>query len=96
MNKRKAFTLGEIVRRCGGELIGDPALKIARVAALDSATAADLSFVAQARYLPQIENSAAAAFILHADARDATTRIAATQKKFVQPVDFVRLRSSPS
>ena len=74
LNKRKAFTLGEIVRRCGGELLGDPALKIARVAALESATAADLSFVAQARYLPQIASSAAAALILHTDARDATTR----------------------
>ena len=72
MKKRKAYTLAEIVRRCGGELIGEPGVKIKQVASLESAASGDICFVAQARYIPQLEKSAASAVILGADSRDAT------------------------
>lgn len=73
MTRRKPCTLGEIATRFGGELIGDGNIPIHRVATLESAGAGDISFVAHARYLPQLKQTGAAAVVLGPDGRDATT-----------------------
>jgi UDP-3-O-[3-hydroxymyristoyl] glucosamine N-acyltransferase len=73
LEKRKTFTLGQIVSRLGGELIGNSAIRIRQIAALEAAAAGEITFVAQARYLPQLEQTNASAVILALAARDATS-----------------------
>jgi UDP-3-O-[3-hydroxymyristoyl] glucosamine N-acyltransferase len=73
LEKRKTLTLGQIVSRLGGELIGNPAIRIRQIAALEAAAAGEITFVAQARYLPQLEQTNASAVILALAARDATS-----------------------
>lgn len=57
-------SLGSIVEALGGELIGDPALAIDRLAPLASAVAGELAFVAQPRYANQISSTQASALIV--------------------------------
>ncbi|HEY9024144.1 MAG TPA: UDP-3-O-(3-hydroxymyristoyl)glucosamine N-acyltransferase [Burkholderiaceae bacterium] len=56
--------LGEIVAALGGELRGDPALTIARIAPLETAGGDAITFVAQARLQKALEASTAAAIVL--------------------------------
>jgi UDP-3-O-[3-hydroxymyristoyl] glucosamine N-acyltransferase len=56
--------LGAIVDALGGELLGDSRLDIQRLAPLATASASELSFVAQARYASQIQTTAAGALIV--------------------------------
>jgi UDP-3-O-[3-hydroxymyristoyl] glucosamine N-acyltransferase len=56
--------LGEIVAALGGELRGDPAQAIARIAPLEGAGADAITFIAQSRLKPQLAASAAAAVVL--------------------------------
>ena len=72
LTKRKSYKLDEIVGQFGGELIGDPAVRVTQVAALESALETDITFVAQPRFLPQLDRTRAAAVILGPAARDAT------------------------
>jgi hypothetical protein len=46
-------TLGELAKVLELELRGDPARSIASLAALESATAGDLSFVSEKKHLPK-------------------------------------------
>jgi len=68
-----AVTLTELVARFGGELLGDGSVTIRQVAPLGQAQDDEIGFVSQARYLAQLAGTRAAAVILPADARDATT-----------------------
>lgn len=65
-------TLAELVARFGGELVGDGARRIVQVAPLDRATADEIGFVAQSKYLAQLAGTRAGAVILPPDARDAS------------------------
>ncbi len=56
--------LGEIVAALGGELRGDPAHEIARIAPLETAGGDAITFVAQARLRPLLEASAAGAIVV--------------------------------
>lgn len=56
--------LGEIVAALGGELRGDPAHEIARIAPLETAGGDAITFVAQARLHKALEASAAGAVVL--------------------------------
>lgn len=67
-----SYTLAEIVERLGGELRGDGAITIRQVAALDTAGADEIGFIAQRKYLSQLSDTHAAAVILPVDAEDAT------------------------
>ena len=73
LTKRKLFKLGDIVRQLGGELIGDPHVRIHQVATLESARSTDIAFLAQSRYLPQLSQTRAAAVILGPEAREASS-----------------------
>jgi UDP-3-O-[3-hydroxymyristoyl] glucosamine N-acyltransferase len=66
-----ALTLAELVDRLGGELLGDGTRIIRQIAPLDRATADEIGFVAQAKYLAQLAGTGAGAVILPPDARDA-------------------------
>ncbi len=58
------LSLGEIVRRLGGELRGDPALRIDQAAPLDRALPEHISFLANPRYRSQLQATRAGAVIL--------------------------------
>ena len=67
------FALGEITASLGGELIGDPALRIARIGPLEGATPSTLSFLANERYRSQLGASQAACVIVRPALREAAT-----------------------
>ena len=72
MSKRKSFRLGELVKRLGGELIGDADVRIHQVATLESAGPTDITFLTQSRFLPQLGRTQAGAVILGPETRDAS------------------------
>ncbi|MBN8441766.1 MAG: UDP-3-O-(3-hydroxymyristoyl)glucosamine N-acyltransferase [Thauera sp.] len=67
------FRLDELVARLGGDLVGDGALQVRRVATLDQAGEGDLAFLANPKYLSRLKTSQAAAVIVGHKARDAVT-----------------------
>lgn len=67
------YSLREIVERFGGELVGDPDVRVSRVATLESAGPEAIAFLANPRYLRQVAGSRAAAVIVAPAARDATS-----------------------
>ncbi|NRF68578.1 UDP-3-O-(3-hydroxymyristoyl)glucosamine N-acyltransferase [Aquincola sp. S2] len=64
-------TLAEIVAALGGELFGDATLPISRLAPLDRADPAALSFLANPRYAAQLATTQAAAVIVAPALREA-------------------------
>lgn len=67
---RPVLSLGQIVERFGGELVGDPSVEVDQVATLESATGTQISFYTHGRYRPQLERTRAAAVIVSRDAAD--------------------------
>lgn len=67
-----AVTLAALIARFGGELVGDGTRSVQQVAPLERATADEIAFVSQAKYLSQLAGTRAGAVILPVDARDAT------------------------
>jgi UDP-3-O-[3-hydroxymyristoyl] glucosamine N-acyltransferase len=59
--------LADIVKALGGELRGDPALEVDRIASLASAVPGSISFVAQAKFKSQLQVSLASCVVLRAD-----------------------------
>ncbi len=68
------YRLDELVARLGGELIGDGATSVRRVATLDRAGPEDIAFLANPRYASSLASSAAAAVIVAPAAREGTSR----------------------
>lgn len=66
-----ALSLAEIVAALGGELHGDPALQIGRLAALDRAGPGDLSFLSNPKYQQQLGGSRAGCVIVGPAMREA-------------------------
>lgn len=71
-NATNTICLGELVRRLGGELIGDPEFRIARVATFGSAGPDTIGFLANERYLNELESVRDGAMIVGLQHRDAT------------------------
>ena len=69
---RKSITLREIVKKFGGELVGNPDTRVSQVATLESAQPDELSFLAQAKYLAQLRATRAGAVVVGPEGRDAT------------------------
>jgi UDP-3-O-[3-hydroxymyristoyl] glucosamine N-acyltransferase len=65
------FALGEIATRLGGELIGDPGLRISRIGPLEGATPSTLSFLANDRYRAQLATTQAGCVVVAPAARAA-------------------------
>ena len=63
--------LGELATLLGGELIGEAATEVTRISGLESADAQSISFLAQARYQPQLKATAAACVIVAPAMREA-------------------------
>jgi UDP-3-O-[3-hydroxymyristoyl] glucosamine N-acyltransferase len=57
-------TLGELVERFGGQLVGRPEIEVAAIASLERAGATDISFLANSKFRAQASQSRAAALIL--------------------------------
>ncbi len=58
------YELAELARRLGGEVVGDPATRVAAVRPLAAAGPEDLSFLTQARYRDEAVRSRAAAILV--------------------------------
>jgi len=86
-----ALRLGAIIEALGGELQGDPALSIARLAPLQTARADALSFLSHPKYRKELAASRAACVIVSPAMRDA----AAARGAFIVTADpylyFARL-----
>ncbi|KNH10189.1 UDP-3-O-[3-hydroxymyristoyl] glucosamine N-acyltransferase [Candidatus Burkholderia brachyanthoides] len=59
-----AITLDDLVKRFGGEVVGDRAHRVEALAPLDKAGPAQLAFLANQKYLPQLETTAAGAVLI--------------------------------
>lgn len=71
--RSRGYTLGEIVHRLGGEVVGNATLRVSRLAPLATAGKGDLAVLAQGRLLPELAATGAAAVILGPEMRDATS-----------------------
>lgn len=71
-SERKSFSLREVVEILGGEIIGNPEVRIRQVSTLENAGPDAIAFLANERYQQQLENTRAAAVIIHSAQRDAT------------------------
>jgi UDP-3-O-[3-hydroxymyristoyl] glucosamine N-acyltransferase len=65
--------LRDIIERLGGELIGDPATRIASIDPLESAGPASIAFLANPLYAKQLATTAAACVVVAPGFRDAAT-----------------------
>lgn len=68
------FRLEELVARLGGELVGDPATVVRRVATLDQAGEGDLAFLANPKYQSRLRDCRASAVIVAPAARALSDR----------------------
>lgn len=62
---------GELVEQLGGELLGDPALVLRRIAGLESADAESISFLANPKLEPLLQATRAGCLIVRGALRDA-------------------------
>jgi len=62
-----AFTLEEIARRFGGDVIGDRTHRVSNLAPLDQAGPEHLAFLANPKYLSQVDTTEAGAVLINAD-----------------------------
>ncbi|MDR3299404.1 MAG: UDP-3-O-(3-hydroxymyristoyl)glucosamine N-acyltransferase [Candidatus Accumulibacter sp.] len=73
MAKHKGLRLGEIVAQLGGQLEGDASIVVAQVAALASAEAGQIAFLANPKYRRQLGSTRASAVIVPPQFADATS-----------------------
>ncbi|MFN7086180.1 MAG: UDP-3-O-(3-hydroxymyristoyl)glucosamine N-acyltransferase [Burkholderiales bacterium] len=71
-NEQKSYSLREIAERFGGEIIGDPEIRIRQVATLEKAGPDTIAFLANERYRHQLDGTRAAAVIVADAMRNAT------------------------
>jgi UDP-3-O-[3-hydroxymyristoyl] glucosamine N-acyltransferase len=58
------ITLAELVKRFGGDIVGDAAHRVASLAPLDKADSGQLAFLANQKYLPQVDTTRAGAVLI--------------------------------
>jgi UDP-3-O-[3-hydroxymyristoyl] glucosamine N-acyltransferase len=84
------FTLQELAAMSGGELVGDPGLKITGAASLVEATAGEISFFANRKYVGLLRKTCASAVFIPPDFAEpisaAQIRVANPTKAFEQVV----------
>jgi UDP-3-O-[3-hydroxymyristoyl] glucosamine N-acyltransferase len=74
------FTLQELAKMCGGELVGDPSLQITGAASLAEATPGEISFFANRKYIGLLRKTCASAVFVPPD--------------FVEPINAAQIRVS--
>jgi UDP-3-O-[3-hydroxymyristoyl] glucosamine N-acyltransferase len=84
-------SLGELARLLDGELIGDPARVVSRIAPLETADADSIGFLAHPRYVAQLQTTAAGCVIVSAANRDAAAARGAALVCAEPYVAFARL-----
>jgi UDP-3-O-[3-hydroxymyristoyl] glucosamine N-acyltransferase len=84
-------SLGALVGRLGGELLGDPDVMVRQIATLEKAGDGDLAFLANPKYRQALETSRAAAFILAPKAVSLTDR-----PRISRPIPISILPGRPS
>jgi UDP-3-O-[3-hydroxymyristoyl] glucosamine N-acyltransferase len=62
-----AFTLEDIVKRFGGEVVGEGSQRVGSLAPLDQAGPDQLAFLANPKYLSQVETTRAGAVLINVD-----------------------------
>jgi UDP-3-O-[3-hydroxymyristoyl] glucosamine N-acyltransferase len=67
------YSLAELTQRLGGEVLGDPQVRVSQVATLTSAGPAHISFLTNPKYRFQLRTTAAAAVVVGTIDRDATS-----------------------
>ncbi|MEW6313236.1 MAG: UDP-3-O-(3-hydroxymyristoyl)glucosamine N-acyltransferase [Pseudomonadota bacterium] len=72
MSECRSYSLAELAARFGGEVVGDGAVAVQRVATLESAGPADIAFFANAKYRSQLTSTRAGALIVGRAERDAS------------------------
>ncbi|HEV2045576.1 MAG TPA: UDP-3-O-(3-hydroxymyristoyl)glucosamine N-acyltransferase [Chthoniobacterales bacterium] len=84
------FTLQELAKMSGGELLGDPAQKITGAASLAEALPGEISFFSDPRYFPRLRKTRASAVFVPLDFSEkipaAQIRVANPSKAFEQVV----------
>lgn len=65
------LTVGELAAHLSAELVGDAAIKVSGVAALETAQRSDVSFLARRKYLPYLAGTRAGAVIIARDLGEA-------------------------
>jgi UDP-3-O-[3-hydroxymyristoyl] glucosamine N-acyltransferase len=84
------FTLKELAAICGGELLGDPTVKITGAASLGDATKGEISFFANRKYIGLLRKTGASAIFVPPDFSEpidgAQIRVADPAKAFEQVV----------
>ncbi len=68
------ITLGDLVARLGGELVGDPALKVRQIAPLERAGEGELAFINSPKYLAGLADCRATAVIMSPKMADKTDK----------------------
>ena len=68
------ITLGALVERLGGELIGDPSIVIRQIATLEKAGEGDLAFLANPKYRAALDGTTASAVIVDPKSAGLTER----------------------
>ena len=85
-----SFTLQELASMSGGELVGDPKLKIAGAASLAEATSGEISFFASRKYIGLLRKTRASAVFVPPDFTEplaaAQVRVSNPSKAFEQVV----------
>lgn len=68
-----ALTLGEIARRLGGRVAGDPSTRVRQVGSLEHAQAGEISFLSSPKFKKRLGATRASAVILSKEFEDLTT-----------------------
>lgn len=68
-------SLAEVARAIGGELVGDPEIRISGIAGLEDAREGQLAFLANPKYLPLLDKTLASAVITGPDVRSRTKNL---------------------
>jgi UDP-3-O-[3-hydroxymyristoyl] glucosamine N-acyltransferase len=87
----RSFTLGELARALGAELVGDPAVVVHSVAPLDAAGPHDVSFLTSPRYRQQAERTRAGALLVPADTSGLNAALLRVPAPQMALIDLLRL-----
>ncbi len=81
--KTVEFTLEEIARHVGGEVVGDPKTKIRRVAPITSASEGDITFISNPKYLKALESTSASAVIVPPKVVSSTKNLVVSENSYL-------------
>jgi UDP-3-O-[3-hydroxymyristoyl] glucosamine N-acyltransferase len=96
LEHRGSFSLGELGRMLGAEVQGDPELSVSGIGPLDTATAGQLSFLADSRYKHLLADCRASALIVSAKFREVPFNLLIAKNPHLAMAKAVRLFCPPS